>query len=357
MVYVSIHQWQRWPSSSIAGHPFPSVLSPGTSPRTGQPVPLPAMSAASGWSSHAQETSIPRPSTNAGRTLPRPMPALPERIRPTTAPTHHLNRPNIERKPLESPRASFALPPISSITLRDRDEGEYPRITLPSMQERPYSRDTHSSSSSIVIPHDYHYSFGRPGSNSSTLPWFHGTTPSELRHKDSISTVASDLLTPLRESGPPFDRPLIGTDRPMTGYGSDRPMTGHGSDRPPSSSYDRPFGGYEKPTAYSWDRPTTAGSHVAFDMADKDPNPVYYSPQAPIHARLSNASSFPVQQAHYSRVLVGSLCTACQRLQDDKGEMGLFFFAHDLGVRTEGIFSLKFTLTDLTSYVLPSTMS
>jgi hypothetical protein len=219
------------------------------------------------------------------------------------------------------------------------------------MQDRSYSRDTHSSSSSNVISHDYHYSFGRPGSSSSALPWFHGhgTPAYDARHKDSISTVASDLLTPLRESGPPFDRPLTGTDRPMTGHGSDRPMTGHGSDRQPSSSYDRPFGGYDKATAYSWDRPTTAGSHVAFDMADKDHSTAYYSPQAPRHARLSNTSSFPVQQAHYSRVLVGSLCTACQRLQDDKGEIGLFFFAHDLGVRTEGIFSLKFTLTDLTS--------
>jgi hypothetical protein len=302
-----------------------------------------------GWSNHP-EANIPRPSTNAGRSLTRPMPALPERIRPTTAPSHHLNRPNIERKPLDSPRSSFALPPISSITLRDRDESEYPRITLPAMQDRPYSRDTHSSSSSNVISHDYHYSFGRPSSSSSTLPWFHGSNPSDARHKDSISTIASDILTPLRESGPPFDRPLTATDRPMTGYGSDRPMTGHGSDRP-GSSYDRPFSGYEKPTAYSWDRPTTAGSHVAFDMAaDKDhSNPAYYSPQAPMHARLSNASHLSGQQAHYSRVLVGSLCTACQRLQDDKGEMGLFFFAHDLGVRTEGVFSLKFTLTDLTS--------
>ena len=301
-----------------------------------------------GWSSQAQEANLPRPSTNAGRSLPRPMPALPERIRPTTAPTHHLNRPNIERKPLDPP-GSYALPPISSITLRERDEGEYPRITLPSMQDRPYSRDSHASSSSNVISHDYHYSFGRPGSSSSNLPWFHGTPASDARHKDSISTVASDLLTPLRESGPPFDRPLTGTDRPMTGHGSDRPMTGYGSDRPPSSSYDRPFSGYDKATAYSWDRPTTAGSHVAFDMTDKDHSTAYYSPQAPRHARLSTTSSFPVQQAHYSRVLVGSLCTACQRLQDDKGEMGLFFFAHDLGVRTEGIFSLKFTLTDLTS--------
>lgn len=327
-------------------------MSPGASPRTGLPVPLPSM----GWSSHAPESNLARPSTNAGRNLPRPMPNLPERIRPTTAPSHHLHRPNIERKPLDSPKGpSYALPPISSITLRDRDESDYPRVTLPAMQDRPYSRDTHSSSSSSnVISHDYHYSFGRPTSSSSTLPWFHGTTPSDARYKDSISTVGSEVLTPIRESGPPFDRPLTGT-------GTDRPMTGHGSDRPPSSSYDRPFSGYDKYPPYNWDRPTTAGSgsqsHVAFDTMDRDrdhdmdrnPNSVYHSPQAPMHARLSNASHLSGQQAHYSRVLVGSLCTTCQRLQDENGETGLFFFAHDLGVGTEGAFTLRFTLTDLTS--------
>jgi hypothetical protein len=298
-----------------------------------------------GWSSNAPDANLARPSTNAGRNLPRPIPALPERIRPTTAPSHHLNRPNIERKPLDSPRStSFALPPISSITLRDRDESEYPRVTLPAMQDRPYSRD----SSSNLISHDYQYSFSRPTSSSSTLPWFHGTTPSDARYKDSISTVGSEVLTPIRErEQPSFDRPLTGTDRPMTG---------HGSDRRPSSSYERPFSGYDKYPPYNWDRPTTAGSgsHVAFDTHDreKEPHPLstsYYSPQAPMHARLSIASHLSGQQAHYSRVLVGSLCTTCQRLQDENGETGLFFFAHDLGVRTEGAFTLKFTLTDLTS--------
>jgi hypothetical protein len=278
------------------------------------------------------------------------MPNIPERIRPTTAPSHHLQRPNIQRKPLETPASpSYALPPISSITLRERDEGTYPRMTLPAMQDRPYSRDTHSSSSSNVISHDYHYSFGRPTSSSSSVPWFHGVTPSDAKHKDSVSTVASDIVTPSREAGPPFDRPLTGTDRPVTGYGSDRP---------PSSSYDRPFSGYEKTSTYMWERPITAGSgsgsHVAFETADHDRErdtrgADYYFPSGPPVPRLSNASHSSAPQAHFSRVLVGSLCTACQRLQDENGQTGLFFFAHDLGVRTEGTFTLKFTLTDLTS--------
>lgn len=51
--------------------------------------------------------------------------------------------------------------------------------------------------------------------------------------------------------------------------------------------------------------------------------------------------------ASYSRVLVGSLCATCMRLQDEHGEQGLFFFAHDLGIRTEGQFRLKFSLTNI----------
>jgi hypothetical protein len=37
------------------------------------------------------------------------------------------------------------------------------------------------------------------------------------------------------------------------------------------------------------------------------------------------------------------------RLQDEHGEQGLFFFAHDLGIRTEGQFRLKFSLTNIAS--------
>lgn len=164
-----------------------------------------------------------------------------------------------------------------------------------------------------------------------------------------MSSVASEVLTPIREAGPPFERPLTGTDRPLTGYGSDRP---------PSSSYDRPFsggggvGGHDKYPAYHWERPTTAGhGHVTFEplnRGDRDTRSIYLSPRQTHQHRLSNASSV-LAPPNYSRVLVGSLCAACQRLQDEDGRTGLFFFAHDLGVRTEGTFTLKFTLTDLSS--------
>lgn len=59
----------------------------------------------------------------------------------------------------------------------------------------------------------------------------------------------------------------------------------------------------------------------------------------------------PGHAPNYSRVLVGSVSTVCQRLQDEDGKMGLFFFAHDLGIRTEGTFTLRFSLTNLASSV------
>jgi hypothetical protein len=65
-------------------------------------------------------------------------------------------------------------------------------------------------------------------------------------------------------------------------------------------------------------------------------------PESAYPERMSTTS-------HYSRVLVGSMGAVCQRLKDLNGDPGLFFFAHDLGIRTEGTFSLRFTLVDLTS--------
>lgn len=58
--------------------------------------------------------------------------------------------------------------------------------------------------------------------------------------------------------------------------------------------------------------------------------------------------------SNFSRVLVGSVVAMCQRLTDEDGNEGLFFFTHDLAVRTEGSFRLKFSVTNLRSYVFIS---
>lgn len=343
---------------STASGQHPSVLSPLLSPRAPSATQLPSTPA---WqqptTGHAHAGAPSRPSTMRGRSYTRPTMSHIDPYRPTTAPSahHDVLPPGPKRAVSPSDRSTYTLPPISSITLRDPEEPSAPstRMTLPAMHDRPPTRDTHSSSSSHVIAHDY-YPFGRPTSSSSTGPWY----ASSMTHKDSVSSAASEVLTPMRESGPPFDRPLTGT-------GTDRPMTGYGSDRPPSSGYDLGPGrhhlfdsgggaGNDKhstPYHHSWDRPTTAGGHVSFEPHSRDradPRALYLSPARQPHHRLSNASS-AVAPPNYSRVLVGSLCSVCQRLQDEDGKTGLFFFAHDLGIRTEGTFTLKFTLTDLSS--------
>lgn len=345
-------------------------MSPLLSPHTGHNTR--ALPPTTSWQAGAHPpTAPPRPSTMRGTSFTRPLTSRVEPVRPTTAPsprnaieTSHAARHRLDHPPgmdvgsgpgpTTPDRPDYTLPPISSITLLDRAEPSASRLTLPSLHDRPPARDTHSSGSH-VISHDY-YPFGRPTSSSSTGPWFSSSTVnSEARYKDSVSSIASEVLTPMRESGPPFDRPLT--------QGTDRPMTGYGSDRPPSSSYDRlPFGGHQpdKHPAYHWERPSTSGpggtgSHVTFDPHSRDRDgdrdqqrSFYLSPRQTHQHRLSNASSV-IAPPNYSRVLVGSLCAVCQRLQDQDGQTGLFFFAHDLGVRTEGTFSLKFTLTDLTS--------
>ena len=120
------------------------------------------------------------------------------------------------------------------------------------------------------------------------------------------------------------------------------------------------------PASASWhlDRPRTAGVMTTSGLSTfglvTSPYSTHFGPQAypssessaggyphtPEPPRLQLPPSAP---SYCSRVLVGSLTAICQRLQDENGQTGYFFFAHDLGIRTEGVFSLKFTLTNLSS--------
>ena len=116
-----------------------------------------------------------------------------------------------------------------------------------------------------------------------------------------------------------------------------------------------------------WGRPSTTESGNSVRWADVHaPPPLlrpssgygqYQHPYPPEHGFQPSLAPYRdvSPQAHsgdvgsFSRVLVGSLCSVCQRLQDADGDLGLFFFAHDLGVRTEGEFVLKFSVADLSS--------
>ncbi|OZJ03448.1 hypothetical protein BZG36_02732 [Bifiguratus adelaidae] len=58
-------------------------------------------------------------------------------------------------------------------------------------------------------------------------------------------------------------------------------------------------------------------------------------------------SVIPLNDPSTTRTLVGSLSCSTQILQDDQGKWGCFAVFHDLSVRTEGRYTLRFTLMDL----------
>lgn len=248
----------------------------------------------SGWSPQA------RPSPPRTNSLSRPYTRQPqfERARPTTAPT-------LAPTPPRSSGRGVVLPPLASIvenqgsSLKRRGSSH---LTLPALLNTGAPEGSHprrvSWSVQTTDPLSTH---NRPGSSSSG--WY----------QPSLSSSA---------------RPSLDADRPHTAGG--RPSTSTSTLGPMTP-------GFEHPGLY---------------FASTAMEPIYNPPRSPETSRpLSSGSA-----TNYSRVLVGSLCSIGQRLQDANGDMGMFFFAHDLGVRTEGTFTLKFTLTDLQSSV-PSSLS
>lgn len=151
-------------------------------------------------------------------------------------------------------------------------------------------------------------------------------------------------LRPLSSSGRPSSaHDLLQQRRESWGHSSTLPPLEYPGGRPSTSSSgfytDRPG------TAYT-DRPGTADQPLP-----RTPSETYY-PQLPrendfvLHEEYEEYNR-PRSPVAYSRVLVGSLTAMCQRLQAPEGKPGLFFFAHDLGVRTEGQFTLRFSLGSL----------
>lgn len=187
----------------------------------------------------------------------------------------------------------FNLPSLSSITENSRSS-EIPRLTLPAMRDprdRPSTATSHSSGNPSVytdVTHPTDYSFNR----SSGSTW-NSSSLSSMDERD-------------RHMGLGFYHPP-----PSPGW--------HGS--PISPGYTGPI------TPLGETAPGTAAGPLS---PIRDEDEALHGPS-------------------YSRVLVGSLCATCLRLQDENGEQGLFFFAYDLGIRTEGTFRLKFSLSCITS--------
>jgi len=162
----------------------------------------------------------------------------------------------------------------------------------------------------------------RPDAGHLTLPAMRESlasvgSSSSSQHRVSWSTESS--RPSLGDAAPP--------PRPSTGSWSDRPRTGGGMSSRPSTGgtihsprHDHPYASSESSYGFP---PTPEGTRMQLAPA-----------------------------VNYSRVLVGSVTANCQRLKDEHGQTGLFFFTHDLGIRTEGVFALRFKLTNLASYVL-----
>lgn len=136
----------------------------------------------------------------------------------------------------------------------------------------------------------------------------------------------------------------------------------------PPPSADAPNAYYETRPDYSREEVSSSSSTTIREMPDyripgsSTSTHSHYNPpdsQLDVHDQararpiltpgMSSSTSTASSPSPHSRVLVGSLTSICQRLKDENDQLGLFFFAHDLGIRTEGVFSLKFSLVNLTS--------
>lgn len=117
------------------------------------------------------------------------------------------------------------------------------------------------------------------------------------------------------------------------------------------------------PHAYSFSPTGESTSPVVLNIRPQGPGQPSLSAQQyiPGPARRVSVASLGVANAigppagpgtpgsapTFSRVLVGADVCSCQKLLGEDGKLGMFFFAHDLGVRTEGTFRLRFSLSNL----------
>ncbi|WVQ74495.1 hypothetical protein IAR50_004096 [Cryptococcus sp. DSM 104548] len=257
----------------------------------------------------------------AGR-RPRQLPSPP---RPSTAPSHEQGPPPLPSAPH---RHSYGqnLPPLSYITESPR--GSSHNASLPSIypQYASYSSRSTSSRSSWDRAHTSQspgefasapgdYSMGRPSTGSSGSSFYHPDTAYRER--------------------PPSNQWPEDTRPPSMSYASDHRPSASSSDETiisPRSMPRHQFSGSSEYNSYS---PQTY-SHTF------DPVRGFYS------SGSFNADHYLTQPNSISTlVLVGKRHTPCNKLQDEHGRLGLFFFATDLGVRTEGKFRLRMKVMDL----------
>ncbi|KAJ3014044.1 hypothetical protein HKX48_005382 [Thoreauomyces humboldtii] len=86
------------------------------------------------------------------------------------------------------------------------------------------------------------------------------------------------------------------------------------------------------PTSASLDVPTPIGQSTDPSSSDLPPPAPTKEPQTSIPP----PPSVPI--------LLGGLVSSCHILRDEDGEKGLYFVFPDIGVRTSGLYRLKFNL-------------
>ncbi|KAI9143962.1 velvet factor-domain-containing protein [Paraphysoderma sedebokerense] len=77
------------------------------------------------------------------------------------------------------------------------------------------------------------------------------------------------------------------------------------------------------------------------------PNAGSNNSNSPTRESFSNPNSVNHHLPTYTRLLMGSLVSSLHRLSDTSSQYGDFFIFHDLSIRQEGRFRLKFSLMNL----------
>ncbi|WVO13220.1 hypothetical protein L204_100833 [Cryptococcus depauperatus] len=264
------------------------------------------------WSISSQASYTPLQRPGSFESLQYGAQRLPSPPRPSTAPSF----PHSATMPRHS--YGHALPPLSSIAEDIPDPSSKSHASL--YLQRPASgssqwskpRTSYSTDSSSAFA-DY-----------------------SMRGPSSTSSVSSYFATP------DFGYGYRG--RPLSSQWSEEPRAGY-------MNHHRPLTSLEDSNVSPR---STAQTHVS----ELPYSPVPVSPHTPVVVSTRNSLAehlphyFAQPQSACAQVLVGKRHTHCNKLQDENGQMGLFFFVTDLGVRTEGKFRLRMKVVDLSLFPL-----
>ncbi|KAK6907191.1 hypothetical protein L486_04097 [Kwoniella mangroviensis CBS 10435] len=342
----------RQPNYQSPAPPSHASPYPRESPRPHSSRDQPAQSSSnsrspqSGWTS-SRPPPPPPPFHRTQSYGNRQLEHEPDPPRPKTAPSPHHPLQQQKQQPTStsSPRgptpskSSVNLPPLASIA--EERPTTSAGLTLPALQAQREQQ------------------LFRPGSSSSSL-WGRPRTGQSITDASTAPTDYSFAGRPISSSSSSWYGSTDlggGKDRPSSSWSEMRPWSSgvnHSVTRPSSSAGPgvAPPSPRSSQFAYSskfpdqqW--PPTPGS-LTYPQHQPD---VSWEIDRMRYNIPSHSSSQPAAQ--YSRVLVGKVTAICHKLQDEQEKPGLYFFAADLGIRTEGTFTLRMMMTDIASMMDP----